>query len=228
MYVHTFKNAEETCHALAAWIALLIGKRLSQKKFFTWVLAGGETPRRLYNILASPPYDTNIEWDRVHIFWGDERWVPFEDAASNAGMATKEFLQRVDIPLAQVHRMRTDMEAAISAKQYEKILHQYFDDTETSFDLVLCGMGEDGHTLSLFPGGVVDEAHWVSAVQTEKGERITLTPAIVNRSASVVFLVTGKKKAKVLQEIIEEPSSGKYPAQLIQPENGELHWFVNG
>ncbi|MBA3675358.1 MAG: 6-phosphogluconolactonase, partial [Chitinophagaceae bacterium] len=116
-----------------------------------------------------------------------------------------------------------------SAKQYENILHQYFDEKQTTFDLTLLGMGEDGHTLSLFPGSEIlhDDNSWVKAVHSkEKGERISLMPSIVNRSSAVAFLVTGEKKAKVLQHVLEG-ADNNYPVQLIQPLNNELHWFID-
>ena len=230
MQLHVYEDADEVCKALAAWIAEFIDKTLEVKEKFTWAFSGGETPKKLYQILNASPYNEKIKWNRVHIFWGDERVVPFDDERNNAKMAYDNLLSKVDIPSAQIHKIWTDITPEESAKQYEKILHQYFDDKQTTFDLTLLGMGEDGHTLSLFPGSEIlyDHQSWVSAVHSkEKGERITLMPSVINRSASIVFLVTGEKKAKVLKEILHDSEAHKYPAQLIQPLNGELHWFVD-
>ena len=229
MQLHVYKNADEACHALAQWITALIGTTLEVKEKFTCALSGGETPRKLYHILASSPYKEKINWDRIHVFWGDERVVPFDDERNNAKMAYDAFLGKVKIPSGQVHKMWTDIPPEESAKQYEKILHNYFDDKPTTFDLTLLGMGEDGHTLSLFPGTEIlnDHSSWVNAVHSkERGDRITLMPDVVNRSAAVVFLVTGENKAAVLKQVLAAGSL-KYPAQLIQPLNGELHFFMD-
>ncbi len=231
MQLHIYKDAEETCNALAAWIAALINKTLEAKQNFTWALSGGETPKKLYQILASDSYKEKINWNRMQIFWGDERVVPFDDERSNAKMAFDNLLDQVDIPSSQIHKIWTDVTPDESAKQYENLLHQFFDDKQTTFDLVLLGMGDDGHTLSLFPNSALlqDQQSWVKADNAEqKGmKRITLMPSVVNKSAAIVFLVTGENKAKVLQKILESPASQKYPAQLIQPANGELHWFLD-
>lgn len=230
MMVHIYKDAEEACESMAAWISDHIHHTLLVKDRFTWALAGGGTPKKLYKLLAAPPYNKKIKWDRVHIFWGDERFVPFGDERNNAKMAYENLLSQVDLPSQNIHRISTDVAPENSAMLYEKTLHQYFDDEQTSFDLVLLGMGEDGHTLSLFPGDEIlkDKNKWVSAVTSkEKGERITLMPAIVNRSAAIAFLVTGAGKAKVVQQVIETPHLHSHPAQLIQPLDTEPHWFLD-
>lgn len=230
MHLHIYKDAEEVTTALADWITELIRKTLEVKEGFTIALSGGETPKKLYQKLASAPFCEKIKWSRLHIFWGDERYVPFNDERNNAKMAYDNLLSKVNIPSDQVHKIWTDITPEESAKQYAKILHQYFNDRQTTFDLVLLGMGEDGHTLSLFPGNEIlhDENSWVNAIHSkEKGERITLMPSIVNRSASVAFLVTGENKARVLQEVLENSALNNYPAQLIQPLNSELHWFID-
>ncbi len=128
--------------------------------------------------------------------------------------------------------MRTDISPVIAAEEYEKILHDYFDYSDNSFDLVLLGMGKDGHTLSLFPGFKVtsEQQNWVNAVylDDQKMHRITLMPSIVNRSSKIVFLVTDDEKAETLQQVLKGPFDPvKFPAQLINPVNGELHWFAD-
>ena len=225
--LHIYKDAEEVCDTLAIWIADLINKTLSEKEKFMWALSGGETPKMLYQKLAADYHD-KIKWEQVHIFWGDERFVPFDDPANNAKMAYDTLLSKVKIPGTQIHKMRTDILPEASAKEYEEILHQYFKNNTTTFDLTLLGMGDDGHTLSIFPGTDISTSQWVSAIHSkQKGERISLMPSVVNRSASIAFLVTGDKKAKVLHEILNEPEKHNYPAQLIKPANGVLHWFLD-
>lgn len=229
MHLHVYKDAQETTIALADWITSLIQKTVEVKDKFTIALSGGETPKKLYQTLASDPYREKINWNKLHIFWGDERCVPFDDERSNAKMAYDNLITKVKVPSEQVHKIWTDIDPHESAKQYEKLLHQYFDDKQISYDLVLLGMGGDGHTLSLFPGSEIlqDHTSWVTAVHSkEKGDRITLMPSIVNRSSAVAFFVTGENKAKVLQQVLEGHERF-YPAQLIQPLNGELHWFAD-
>jgi 6-phosphogluconolactonase len=231
MQLHIYKNVEETVIALADWMTELIRRTLEVKDRFTIALSGGETPKKLYRTLASDRYRGKINWNKLHFFWGDERMIPINDERSNAKMAYEYLLDHVDIPSSNIHTIFTDIVPDESALHYEKILHQYFDVKQITFDLALLGMGDDGHTLSLFPGSeaLKDEQSWVKADNTEqKGmKRITLMPTVINRSAAIVFLVTGENKATVLAEIISNPTHEKYPAQLIQPANGELYWFLD-
>jgi 6-phosphogluconolactonase len=179
------------------------------------------------------------------VFWGDERAVPFEDTRNNAKMAFDSLLNFVTVPPGQIHVMRTDIPPEQSAAEYEKILRQYFPIAgrdaavqdaiaapANSFDLVLLGMGDDGHTLSLFPGTAVihEEQAWAKAyfLTSQDMYRITLTKTIVNRSARIAFLTTGTAKAHALREVLRGLyNPDLYPSQEIKPENGELHWFVD-
>ena len=233
MRLHIYENKEKLAEEFAQWLCDIIESTLQNQEFFTLVLSGGSTPQILFKKLATPEFKEKINWKRVHIFWGDERAVPFDDSRNNAAMAYDALLRHINIPATQVHKMRTDIEPVFAAKEYEKILHHYFNYTNKSFDLVLLGVGDDGHTLSIFSGSssIENEEHaWVSAVYNEaqKMYRITLTPLIVNRASNVAFMVTGSGKANILKQIIE----GNYtpsilPAQLIDPGNGELNWFLD-
>ncbi len=232
MNVEIYNSTEELAEGMAAWVCDLVQSTLQKQEFFTLVLSGGETPKLLFKKLASEKYIDKINWKRLHIFWGDERAVPSTDERNNAKMAFDYLLKSVDIPSAQIHKMRVDIEPVFSAKEYEKILHTYFDNTKQSFDLVLLGAGEDGHTLSIFPGSAILDKHdnWVEAVYNEKQQmyRITLTPDIVNKASHIAFMVSGANKSEVLQRIIEgayEPET--LPAQTIKPVNGELYWFLD-
>ena len=233
MKLHIYKNKEELCDELAQWICDAIQSTLQNQEFFTLALSGGETPQMLYKKLATPEYQDKVNWKRVNIFWGDERAVPFKDDRNNAKMAYSLLIDHIDIPAAQVHVMRTDIEPVFAAIEYEKMLHTYFDNTVKSFDLILLGIGNDGHTLSIFPGSPLlegEEQNWVNAVYNEEQQmyRITLTPVIVNRASKIAFMVEGPGKAKILKEVIEgEYIPAALPAQLISPENGELHWFLD-
>jgi 6-phosphogluconolactonase len=245
MELHVYKDAEELSRAAAKWIADLIAETLKVSDRFTIALSGGSTPKMLHKILAAPPYKDQIDWSKMHIFWGDERAVPFEDSRNNAKMAYDTLLNFVPVPPSQIHVMRADIEPEAAAAEYEKILHQYFDAVPgssgstgapatlpNSFDLVLLGMGDDGHTLSLFPGTEVvhEEKAWVKAffLPAQDMYRITLTKAIVNRAAHIAFLTTGAGKAHALKEVLKGAHNPDlYPSQEIKPVNGELHWFVD-
>lgn len=232
MFLHIQKNPEAVSLELAEWITSAIESTLKKQDRFTWVVTGGNSPKVLYELLATAPYKDRIDWSRLHIFWGDERAVPFEDDRNNAKMTYEHLLNKVPIVPAQVHVMRTDVEPHEAATEYEKILRTYFGSDGPSFDLVLSGMGDDGHTLSLFPGTPVihEKNAWVTSfyLKPQLMFRITLTAPIVNRAAKVAFLTFGTGKAKALKEVLEgEPNVDMYPSQIIQPASGELHWFVD-
>ncbi len=232
MELHVAKDTQQLSENLAAFISQYIQEVLQQRERFTFALSGGNTPKALYALLAKEPYVNMIEWSRVHFFWGDERAVPFEDSRNNARMAYDVLLDKVGALPENIHVMRTDIGPEASAAEYEKILHRYFDGKPTTFDLVLLGMGDDGHTLSLFPGLPIvhEKKAWVKAFWLEAQDmyRITLTAPVTNLAARVVFMATGSGKALTLKAVIDgAPDPDRYPSQLIRPEAGELHWFVD-
>jgi len=231
MELHIYKDANDLSNHAAQWIASYIASTLKKQDRFTIALSGGSTPQKLHTLLAAAPYKDQIDWSKLHIFWGDERAVPFEDSRNNAKMAFDTLLDHVPVIKSNIHVMRTDMEPMASAHEYENILHKYFNHSKTSFDLVLLGMGDDGHTLSLFPGTPVihEEKKMATAffLQQQNMYRITLTAPIVNRAACVLFLVAGDGKAKALKEVMEgDYRPDQYPGQVIEPA-GELHWFLD-
>ena len=240
MELQVYSDAQQLSQAAAKWIVGLIAETLKVRDRFTIALSGGSTPKLLHKILAAPPCRNQIDWSKMHIFWGDERAVPFEDDRNNAKMAYETLLNFVQVPASQIHVMRTDIGPEESAVEYEKILHQYFDAVPggapatlpNSFDLVLLGMGDDGHTLSLFPGTAIvhEEKAWAKAffLPAQDMYRITLTKTIVNRAAHIAFLTTGAGKAHALKEVLKGAyNPDLYPSQEIKPVNGELHWFVD-
>jgi 6-phosphogluconolactonase len=232
MQLHVHKNPDELSHALAKWIATEIETRLKHSDRFTWVVTGGNSPKQLYEILSSGDYKNRIDWKKLHIFWGDERAVPFADDRNNARMTYQYLLNRVPVVKNQVHIMNTAVSPEQSAADYQKILHKYFTNTGPSFDLVLNGMGDDGHTLSLFPHTevITEKYAWVKSFYLAQQEmhRITLTAPIVNRARKVAFLTFGANKANALKEVLQGNKNAElYPSQIIQPEDGELHWWVD-
>ncbi|HRP57856.1 6-phosphogluconolactonase [Agriterribacter sp.] len=230
--LHIQKSPSATTAALAEWITHTIETALQKQDRFTWVLTGGNSPRALYDMLAASPYKERIAWNKLHIFWGDERAVPFSDDRNNAKMTYTHLLNKVPVIPAQVHVMRTDTDPEVAALEYEKILRRYFGEVGKSFDLVLSGMGDDGHTLSLFPGTEViyEKESWVKAfyLTSQQMYRITLTAPVVNRASLIVFLTFGAGKSGALYEVLEgSPDADLYPSQIIKPHSGELHWFVD-
>jgi len=207
---------------------------------FVVALSGGATPQRLYRLLATHPYASGMDWSRVHAFWGDERCVPPDDPASNYRMAREALLARVPIPAETVHRIRGEDEPDAAAAAYERGLRETFATPDgpprlspgSRFDLVLLGMGEDGHTASLFPGTAAlrEPARWVRAVHPAEGSkaRVTLTSAVINAGAEVAFLVSGRAKAATLRRVREGPfQPDALPAQIIAPRAGRLRWLVD-
>jgi len=200
---------------------------------FTVALSGGSTPKALYAQLADEPYRSQVPWERIHFFWGDERHVPPDDEQSNFRMASEALLSKVPLPAENVHRIRGELnDANEAAEKYEHELKVFFGLSEGEFpvfDLVLLGIGEDGHTASLFPGTQALKetqrlcvANWVEKLATW---RITLTLPVLNNAANVLFLVCGSSKEQVLKEVLS--GSGNFPAQLVQPTHGRLCWIVD-
>ena len=227
------KNSDELSVQFADWLVDYITEVLNKQDRFTLALSGGSTPKKLYKLLASDKYRSKIDWSKLHFFWGDERFVPFDDERNNAKMAFAELLDHVPVNKKHIHIMETmGPEPEESAIEYERTLHNYFDDKPNTFDLVILGLGNDAHTLSLFPGYevVAENKKWVSALYLKEQQmyRITLTATVVNMSARVGFLVSGGDKAAALYHVLSsEHEPYLYPAQAIQPFNSELYWFYD-
>jgi len=192
-------------------------------------LSGGTTPRRTYEILASRPYRERVPWAAIHVFYGDERCVPPADRQSNGRMTREALLTHVPIPPENVHPIRGDAVPSEAARLYEADLRRHFAGEPPRFDLVLLGMGEDGHTASLFSGSpaVEEKERWVTAVQRaeETLSRVTLTLPVLNQGRCVCFLVTGGNKAGRLFEVLL--GTPRLPAGHVRPERGELLWYVD-
>jgi 6-phosphogluconolactonase len=207
---------------------------------FRVALSGGSTPHALFALLASPAYSRRVEWPAVHLFWGDERCVPPDDEASNYRMARETLIDHVPLPAENIHRMRGEDRPAAAAERYEQELRAAFAtpagapraEPRSRFDLVLLGLGTNGHTASLFPHlrAVHEHTRWVMAEDVELLQmwRITLTPEVLNAAAEIVFLVSGHEKAPVLRRVLLGPRKvDELPAQAIAPVNGRLRWLVD-
>ncbi len=232
MQMHLAKTKEELSADCARWLINFVADTLATQDRFTLVLSGGSTPKTLYTLLATENFRSQIDWGKVHFFWGDERYVPFQDERNNAKMAFDSLLDHVPIIKDQVHVMRTDIDPVESALEYDELLRRYFQGHEFTFDLVLLGLGDDAHTLSLFPGYplVHEKIKWVDSFFYEAQEmhRITLTPPVVIQARRVAFLVSGgDKAAAVYHTIASEHDPDLYPAQIIQPFHNEAYWFCD-
>ena len=232
MELHIFKSADELNHAVAEWIVGLIKSTLSDSDRFCWLLSGGNTPKQLYTLLATDPYKKNINWSKLHIFFGDERVVPFSDERNNGNMAYQALLSHVPIPENQIHYIKTEVAAAESAKQYEQLIDDYFDKGSVTFDLSLLGIGDDAHTLSVFPGSNTIQETKRKAFSLYLSEqnmfRVTVSPQAVNASMNTAFLATGISKAAAVKHVLRDNYKPElYPAQLIMPQNNQLHWFID-
>jgi 6-phosphogluconolactonase len=231
--VSVFDEAEEVAHAAASRFVELARAAIEAQGRFSVALSGGSTPKRTYQLLASDQFKDAVDWTKVHVFFGDERCVPPTDADSNYRMADEALLSRVGIPQRNVHRIMGEGDAVANARLYEDELQTFFDDAAwPRFDLVLLGMGDDGHTASLFPAtkALEEQRAWVVANWVEKvnAYRITLSAPAINMAAHIIFLVAGAAKAVRLPEIIHGPRDPKrLPSQLIRAESGTLEWLID-
>lgn len=231
--IHIFETPNDVAYAAAQRFVDLVNDCIQRKGFFCVALAGGTTPRRLYELLATDAFKDKIDWSRTHIFFGDERAVPADHPDSNFRMANEALLKKVSIPLENVHSMTGAGDVVENARNYERELRDFFSTSEwPGFDLVLLGLGKDAHTASLFPetAALQERRLWVVAnwVEELSSYRLTLTAPAINAAANVEFLVTGADKAVALAAVLEGPVDTKrLPAQLVQPPKGNLSWIVD-
>lgn len=235
--IRLFADAEQVSRAAAEEFVRGARDAGAARGKFTVAMAGGSTPRRLYQLLAETPFREQVDWSKIQFFWGDERGVVPDHKDSNYRMAGEALLQKLALPAGQVHRMpaeREDREAA--ARDYQAEIARVFGVSPQGeppvFDLVLLGMGPDGHTASLFPSteALQDKTRWVVPNYVPKFDawRLTMTPLVLNRAATVIFLVAGEDKAERLPEVLEgPPDTDRLPSQLIRPTTGRLLWFVD-
>lgn len=234
--IQTFADPNSLAHAAVVRFVQLAQEAIEARDQFTVALSGGSTPKALYALLATEPWQNQISWDQVHLFWGDERHVPPNDSSSNFRMTQEQLLSKVPIPPENVYRIQAENpNANAAAAEYERDLKQFFQLGEHQFprfDLVMLGMGANGHTASLFPGtAAVHEqtrlvvAPWVEELKTD---RITLTPPVINNAAEIIFFVTGSDKAAMLKTVLEGAyQPDRFPAQVIRPTQGKLVWMID-
>lgn len=224
-----YENPQQLAEAAARDFAERAEREISARGRFAVALAGGSTPKATYEILARD-HAEDVDWKNVHIFIGDERTVPPEHEDSNYRMANEALLGHV--PVASIHRMRGELDPVEAAKSYEEDLRFFFDEDPPVFDLIHLGIGEDGHTASLFPRtqalDATDRLVVSNPVEKLDTVRLTLTRPVINAAKSVVFLVAGESKAEALKEILEGDADPRdYPSKFIQPQSGGPTWMLD-
>ncbi|MFN8373175.1 MAG: 6-phosphogluconolactonase [Anaerolineae bacterium] len=230
--IKVFADANALIEAAAELFVSVHNAALASQGRFHVALSGGTTPKPLYEQLASEEYSGQIDWAHTYLFWGDERCVPPDHADSNYRMTRESLLNHVPIPQDHVYRMRGEVDPEQAAGEYEGVLKALFRGENTRFDLLLLGMGDDGHTASLFPhtAALQETQRLVVAnfLEAKNIWRITLTTRAINAAANIAFLVSGGAKAERLHEVLKGDYQPEHlPSQLIKPDNGTLLWLVD-
>ena len=234
--VMVFKDAHELAQGAAGYILSAIEQTLTKQDRYSLVLSGGSTPKAIYALLGQPPLIGRVPWSRVHFFWGDERCVPPDHADSNYKMAFETLLARLSLPPQNIHRILGEIPPEEAAAAYESAIAEFFGEKNKPprFDLILLGMGEDGHTASLFPGSPAlgETRRWVAAVVHNQPpvplvNRVTMTFPLINAARGLAVIVSGAAKAGVVRQALSEGETPKLPVQRVNPQEGEQVWLLD-
>jgi 6-phosphogluconolactonase len=224
-----WKNYEAMSLAAAHFFVAACHNAITKNGKFSVALSGGNTPRRFYEILASPEFSKNIPWKKVFLFWSDERFVIHTSPDSNYNMVKKSLLDHIDIPPKNIFPVPVTGDPEQNARQYEATIKKFFNDEKVSFDWVLLGTGEDGHTASLFPNTpvLIENRRLIKQVWLEEKQtwRITFTYPLINKARQIILLVSGKEKIKVVQAVFHKPIKRIYPVQYINAEKSI--WIID-
>lgn len=228
-----FTDLNELNEYAAREVIEIANQSIQERGRFLISLCGGNTPTKLYELLGSK-FQNKTDWSSVHFFWGDERSVSVDDSGNSYGQAKKILFDKINIPDENIHRILSELEPAVAASEYAQALKVFSEPPLQwpRFDLVLLGMGDDGHTASLFPGSPVEVDSPTLAVtanyQDRPANRVTLTQNVFNDAWNIFFLVSGASKAETLHQVLQgEHKPDLYPAQRIKPSNGSLTWLVD-
>lgn len=232
MKLNIYQSADETLFNLAEYFVAAANESTEKNGRFSVALSGGSSPKKLYELLASDSFKTKVDWSKIHFFFGDERNVPQTDKDSNYLMAKKALFDPLKIDAGNIYPVNTALSPAEAAVDYVGDISKYFNGNEWRFDLVLLGLGDNSHTASLFPHTDVlyDKVPYVKEVWLEEQQvfRITLNAPLINKAQRIAFLVYGEGKAFAVHHILEDSHDIlNYPAQLIEPDFGELVWFLD-
>ncbi len=230
--VNIFPTKVELVKAAAEKLIATVNAAIHERRRCALALAGGTTPRDVYALLATEDYRRRVDWSKVFLFWGDERCIPPQHPDSNFRMVNDSLLSCIAIPAENVFRIKGELAPAAASNEYEKHLEDFFGGRLPQFDLILLGLGEDGHTASLFPGAsALEETHrrvisvFVPKLNTH---RITLTLPVINKARHVMFIVSGKSKSAIVPRILKSNQPAKeLPATLVQLQNGQLDWLLD-
>jgi len=231
-HITVYRSAADLEQRAAEEIVRVMNAAINDRGVCFVALAGGETPRHCYRRLGMDPLKDRVDWSCVHLFFSDERPVPPNDSQSNFGMVERSLILLIDIPQRNVHRIKGEIDLAVAAEEYEMELRTAFGKRPVRFDLVLLGIGEDGHTASMFPGtDVVEEKTALVRPVVDPDQnirRVTLTFPIINSAREILFLASGKRKASIVQRVLGTTESAKdLPATMVRPVDGRLRWMLD-
>ena len=241
MQIKEYDELAKLSESAAKHIYDLIKLTLERQGYFVIALSGGASPMEIYTKLSGPKYSSDIPWNKVFFFWGDERYIPFTHRDSNYGMAYNALLSKVPVPAENIFRVPVEVSPIEEAAElYERMMRKFFTsmhaiNTETmlpEFDLVLLGVGSDGHTASLFPGhrAVNEDKKWVTSLKAHARvtirERITITLPVINSAKNIMFLISGQGKGPVIRSIFEDKESTQYPASMVKSK-GQSIWYID-
>jgi 6-phosphogluconolactonase len=230
--IKIFPSRETLNQAAAEYFIMVARKSIQDHGIFSAALSGGSTPEPVYRILGSLEKEKQIDWDNIHLFWGDERCVPPDHPDSNYRMVRKALLDHIRIPEENIHRVPAEYEPHLAAQTYEAKLRDFFKGDFPQIDLVFLGMGDDGHTASLFPhsAGLKEEDRWFieNYAPIMNTWRLTLSKNAINAARHIAVLVVGESKAGMLVDVLEgDHQPDDKPIQLIDPKNGQMVWFLD-
>jgi 6-phosphogluconolactonase len=226
------RTKEELDVAVAEEIIRSLTAVLDNREHAAIALSGGESPRSIYSLLGQSAFGTRVDWTRVHLFFSDERNVSPDDPQSNYGMVRHELIERISIPSVNVHRIKGELDPGVAAGEYSQLLEPWIGRGRTGFDLLLLGLGEDGHTASLFPGTDFLDDHDQLArsffVQRLDSHRLSLSLKAINGSRKIIFVVSGMKKATILRDVSNSSQPNlAMPVTFVQPTDGIVQWMVD-
>jgi 6-phosphogluconolactonase len=228
-----FPTVDALVYQAASRVVTTLAEAILNRGIAAIALSGGSTPRSVYELLGTDEFRTQLQWERVHLFWGDERCVPPHAPESNYRLVKESLLRGITLPARNVHRMKGEAPPGDAARAYEAEMKTVFALAQgelPEFDLLLLGLGEDGHTASLFPGSTaLDEVERLVLDVPAPGRisrRITLTISVINKASRILIFVSGKNKAVILKEVCENEGQ-QYPVQRVRPSSGDLEWLVD-
>ncbi len=232
MVMHISETPQQVIHELAEYFIEISRRSIDDHGEFNVVLSGGSSPKKLYELLASPEYQNRIDWSKSYFFFGDERYVPFDDPNNNGLMTKLALFDHLDISPSQIFYFDTNSDPQTSAKKYADAIRQHFKEARARFDLILLGLGDNAHTASLFPRSdlLKETASTIAAVFIDElnAYRLTMTAPMINDAHHIAFLVYSTTKAEAVKNVLQHKEDiNSYPAQLIKPKSGDVHWFVD-